>query len=72
MKFGFLTIAASALLAGPVLGKPSKGLRKNTKVRADLRISPMNFSVFWLTELLPSFIQTGRTQPCCSSASQTL
>jgi hypothetical protein len=49
MKFGFLTVVASALLVSLVLGKPSQGLRKNTKVRVDLHYSHMLFSVFWLT-----------------------
>jgi hypothetical protein len=77
MKFGILTVAAFALIVGPVLGKASGGLRSSTKVRVDFRIAPMISSVFWLTELfflllVHFLIQTGRTQPCCSIASQTL
>jgi hypothetical protein len=77
MKFEFHTVAAFALLVGPVLGKASGGLRKNTKVRVDFRISPMiaflctlAHRLFFLL-LVHFLVQTGRTQPCCSGASQT-
>jgi hypothetical protein len=48
MKFEACTVAAlAALLVGPVLGKPLKGLRRDTKVRVDLRIFAKIFFVFW-------------------------
>ena len=75
MKFGFLTVAASALLVSLVLGKPMKGLRKGKKTKVRVALSHFAYDFLCiLAHLIVTvpFFHTGRAKPCRSSASQTL